>query len=850
MTPNEYQTLRNELIEHLQQAIAFDSINEETRNRLKRICKGTLESQFDIVLVGEFQGGKSTTFNAFCDGRELSPTGSGMRTSGCIVAAQNISDHSEPEKAIVEWRSSDELIAGFSDLLLPHLKNLDSERFENITASELGKIIKLDSETDRHLVKEAANQEWEIWEKDKSGYDLEQKGNLDVLRLASIVAHHYASDTINQLWQQHEFSPEVIGSMIVFPSDWDERWTYNDPAKFDSKEIVFAFIKNVRIRLHFNYLSRLGCVIIDCPGLFASRWDTEVARSAMFNADAILYLFDGNKTIKLSDLKALQFVHQNGMEYKLFYGCNMRGHSLENSKRILQSTAAKMKESDFKVHEDEFGLFHALLALRSIQSERFFNGKLDSFTADVLADKKGTFPENVKKRLRKDIIGQMIVLDIDDDYPEFNTSVVKYAREVSGIDRLMDVIERAAIRKKARKILIDTGSKIAANCLLEAESTLRSRENSAHEKEYEFRLQVETANEELNNFEQISSQIINKLNEKISCRKWMTEDFLKLIEKRQDRFLSDTAKKLYDVHKKSGWIQNRGDSFKNKLIAIIQKETEDFFKESFAEWMATIKDGKNGVYNRELAYHVSVVSNRLNQQWQKVGTSETGLLSGIILPQFTGDIRVDAEIIKHKIKEDELFKTINKSEMIDEKLDNARIVGGVIGGASGLIGGGWGAFSLVSSLGIGAPWISITAGVAASVAGGLVSALILGGVIFRLFTIFRGGEERKIEKLKKAFSSQFSEMYEQVKPKLKHFVEETVKEIITFYEQAFYKFMSEGPRKVFEERKEQAEADFRKSQEKREAIAIESKRIREEKIQPLRIKLQEFVSKVEHHLNV
>ena len=63
----------------------------------------------NIVLIGDFQFGKSTTFNAICDGRELSPHGVGLKTSGCPITACNLEDNEEKEYAELFWRSPKEL---------------------------------------------------------------------------------------------------------------------------------------------------------------------------------------------------------------------------------------------------------------------------------------------------------------------------------------------------------------------------------------------------------------------------------------------------------------------------------------------------------------------------------------------------------------------------------------------------------------------------------------------------------------------------------------------------------------------------------------------------------------------
>ena len=89
-----YEIRRNELLELIEKTSSLQ-IQEKYAKELAEVKKKCLENQFEIVLIGEFQGGKSTTFNALCDGRDLSPRGlggGGIKTSAAIISAQNISD--------------------------------------------------------------------------------------------------------------------------------------------------------------------------------------------------------------------------------------------------------------------------------------------------------------------------------------------------------------------------------------------------------------------------------------------------------------------------------------------------------------------------------------------------------------------------------------------------------------------------------------------------------------------------------------------------------------------------------------------------------------------------------------
>ena len=232
ITPQEYENLKDELTGLFTDAVNIKSLKPKTISMLEQRLRKIQEDEFEIVLVGEFQGGKSTTFDALCDGRELSPTGSGIKTSGCIVTAQNMADADEPEKAFVQWRNSNELVDGFN-LLLPQLASIDGKRFGGISSLELGTKIDLEKQSDRELILEAVSREWKLWEKAKERYDPEQKGKLDVVRIASIVAHYYDHQHLKELRTQHEFKPEDVGRLVVFPQDWEERWKKRDPAKFD-----------------------------------------------------------------------------------------------------------------------------------------------------------------------------------------------------------------------------------------------------------------------------------------------------------------------------------------------------------------------------------------------------------------------------------------------------------------------------------------------------------------------------------------------------------------------------------------------------------------------------------------
>ncbi len=806
MIPETYETLRNELTVLLQNAAAPEAVNMQTRELLSRICRRAQENQFEIVLAGEFQGGKSTTFNALCEGRELSPMGSGIRTSGCLVSAQNISDPDEPESAEVQWRNSAELTEGFSDLLLPHFRHLAPQRFEKTTASELSLLLNLEDSADRMLLAQAADREWKIWKKDKSGYDPEQAGLLDAVRCASVIAHHFGNPELAQL-RARNFRPEEVSTLIRFPQDWEDRWFDNLPDSFQLSEILFVFITRICLKIHSPSLGRLGCVITDCPGLSASRWDTHTARQAMFRADAILYLFDGSKTLKLSDLRALDFIRRNGMAGRLFYGCNMRGHSLENSKRILSASITSLKNSGFAIAEEkEVCLFHALLSLRAVQAAHLHESDPDFHEKSV--------------SLRKIISRQMAILDRE-DFSETDagfSAFVQNAKDWGGLDRVRTMVEQAVISRKAASVLIENGAKAAADCLREIEGNLHARENAAFREEKDFRRQMADAEIELRKFRSACTRILDDLREDGSDEA-LAEDIWQRIAARRPELCNTISERIYrEVLNRVSFSLLSGKGFQDRISGIVKAETDVCFTESIHAWITEIKEGRHPVYNSRIVRRIRAVSRELKHAWTSSALAGMQLTEGTVLPEFSGDLEVDTALIVREMETGPALENIRYSALLA-----AGGISGIFTAASGIL---LAVYMLITRL----FWVRIVT----------IAALVVNMVLLMLT---RGMMEKSMKqdirgKLEPALHLLFSEMEEDVKKEFRKFSQSIRECYLNLFQQA-----ADKPARIFEERKQQAERDFLKSREGRISIAGEARRIRETEIAPLRAALEDFIRK-------
>ena len=109
----------DEIVDRLNQSGYFPSETGYLRNIINTTRQRCHEGLFSIALIAAFQAGKSTTINAFADGREIAPRGlgtGGIKTSACLVKVQN-PNQSEKETVKITWRSHKDLLLRLDEIL-------------------------------------------------------------------------------------------------------------------------------------------------------------------------------------------------------------------------------------------------------------------------------------------------------------------------------------------------------------------------------------------------------------------------------------------------------------------------------------------------------------------------------------------------------------------------------------------------------------------------------------------------------------------------------------------------------------------------------------------------------------
>lgn len=429
---------------------------------------------YTLVLIGAFQSGKSTLFNYLCDGRELSPIGpggGGLRTSGCMVTAHPVKEGGE-ERAVITWRKPEELLAALGASLVNYYENPTS--YSALTTNE----VNLDRDEDRAKLAEFAVKELTDSDANLSNEEKE------LLRFTLIVCRFYKDFAEKCKKGTDTCTPDEAVALTSYPQDWANKWcktqetnSWQELPEFSVDEVNFAFCGGVKLFLDSPVLRNIGCSIIDCPGLFISKWDTEIATRCIKSANAILYMFAGNKSLTQEDLQALKECVRLGGSHKMIFGANVRV-SLQQWENILNNgVLPTLKQNGFDspvVHN-----FHSAIALRSRELMCQENDMLppsSKAAIELEISLKGK-PMSVEEFLRRELHKFISLLtnfeeelsDYEGKYPELE--------KLSGVPDFVGAASNHVLETRATSVLIHEGTKQLEGSLAQAKAEM---EQSIH----------------------------------------------------------------------------------------------------------------------------------------------------------------------------------------------------------------------------------------------------------------------------------------------------------------------------------------------------------------------------------
>lgn len=859
-----YEKKRNELIEILDEILGIEELRDETRVEIQKIRNKSLENNFEIVLVGEFQGGKSTTFNSICDGREISPRGAMVKTSACKISACNLADPDAEEYAQIVWKDERELLLGMIKLIEPHLRKAQPERFGQATQEQMIRHVELSqmmlygndsmnvqkvkpldihNPDDLELIRTSLSEQWKIYKKDLNSYEQE---DLDVLYVSSLVIHFVNSPIIAGLRKTERMSIYEIGKLVTFPMDWTSRWQAGMAEAFHPEEIAFVFLANVRCFIHSPNLARLGCVVTDCPGLFTSPWDTEVAQKAMLDADAILYLFGGSKTLNQSDIRALNEIRKVKMEHKLVYAVNVMGRIRNIRNNVLPENVSKLRAQGFEVSESDIHLYHALLGLCSRNGVPIVKGTLDRHSVDrfvkvaqTIDEDYGDNAKDVWVELSADMIRNLG--GIKEPLERLDLDNVKKVAGYSGIDDLFDSIEQAVIKKKAHSILISQGGERASVALALLEGDLKSKEEVAKRTETEFKADVVKAREELERFQKRASETILEIKKPLIAAP-LAENFEnsvvlssipQIAESATEAIVNNLLSFSATFDRLWGKIlskltSSQSTSLEQALKPLLETSIESTIRPATDGWFQFIKDGESDIYNGTIGALVQSISTELGNDWKKMVDDKKNidyltLLGGLELSLPTGAFRDNVKLLE-KLNTASLTADVNTGSAIHFAGNVAGfLIGTVVIGVSAII------FAFMP-LWVPTIVVMLPGLILASMAGVSVSELIKKGATSKIKVNIENG-------LRTGFNE----------PDAKKRLREASLAFVYPMQEVFvnhFQDLLKNQLNLFETRVEESKRLFQEKEQIRREIGSKANELRVKKISPAKSKVDIFLNEV------
>lgn len=812
MDAKKYEERRNELVRLIDKGLSLGPIPlpQKTAEALREVRRKVFENQFRIVLVSGFECGKSTTLNMMCDGQEISPRGLMMPTSATVVSVQNTLNVEKIGTASVVWRTDRELTLIFAKPLLRYFKELEPVRFREVNQAEkLADVLRYPS--DIPLVKKALRKRLS----DIDDLTKVEQCEIDALLMAHLISEFYSDPWLLAQKERTDFKVENIAELICFPENYRRKWIGEKKSPYKAQECAFVFIRQVHCFIRSENLMRTGSVLIDCPGLFASAYDTSVAFEILENADVVWYILNGvgAGNSVLSALKAISAAKPDNV----FLSVNLTGNGLRGvEKTVLPSYVQTLGDVMGKrLTESDFHIYHALLGLTALQAKKVKSGTLDGHSRkEILRITENTqagvldIKEALTQTAQTSLLGAYgmplphaaKINLFDDDGHGIETCL-----DMSGIESVISTVENEVVAKKAKSILIDNGAKKAVELIQAVESDFKVAETIAEQDETDMQSAFVEAQGRLDEFQKFCEEQLELLQGKSVDHALAVDYWGEVIYSSIDEVADKAAKAIAKC--------NCNEVRRDLNEQIINDTFSEVVKPKATAWADRIKNGRHSLFNDLVTSKMKHVIRETTRQWELV-IKDQPILAGLPSPS----PMIGTDVLSTELIENVVAQAPGVSSDV------------IVGASTGVaIGAFVGSFVF--------PFIGTYLGGAI---GGLIGAVIGGGT----------GTDRREQKI-----------YEGVRSGLREYVsaEEQVNAIVAKQEKriealrlgivAAFRKAFDKPMETLRQRHEEAQNLFATKKRQRQEIADMHHQFRIEKLEPLRLEISRFEAAVKRDLN-
>lgn len=435
-------------------------------------------------LFAAFQKGKSTTATAMTDGREITPSG---RVGGLRTSTLSVTIYHDPYNTEVKINpyTKEQLLHTILELAGCHLENPDPAAYD------------LDKPEDRLMLTKAVKREVEVYRQDKN-YDLKK---LSVLRNCILILAFYGCPEHQNLLAGAYTSLESIRPFITFSTSEEKKWedlrklgfdivynrSENGEPSFSAEECLYVFIEDISIPVHSEFMEETGTAVIDAPGVMASAEDTRRALKAAHGAAVVLYILDGETQLSEGDKEMLRVLKNAGMAEKVVFAVNFRRNPaiIRQEGGIEESILAALKQEGYCApHHGYLLYYNAYLAVRAGQGRLILNGTMDPMTEDSIledAAKRQLKVSNVEEAWCKTTCKVLRAVDADDAadmviQKGLCSETVEAVEQASCWKDTILRLRRHVTNNRAAGILRDLGAAPVQKAVADVETELQNRE--------------------------------------------------------------------------------------------------------------------------------------------------------------------------------------------------------------------------------------------------------------------------------------------------------------------------------------------------------------------------------------
>lgn len=622
-----------------------------------------------ILLMGEYQTGKTTTLDALCGGKNVGSIGDGTKTSAVPLTIS----FSKEEKVNIVWKELDEFDELFSNIKL-YFPSFDLNRINDISfrAKALQEIDALRLNKDF-----VAPNDWQY------------------LPLWSIVLEFWEIYEEKKSLGNHnnkQLTLEMVSKITRFPKNFLERWEKNGVSNFDDIEAAFIFIKEINCTCSSDALQKLNGTVMDCPGLFASAYDTMVTENAMNTADAILYILPREKQSGEQVVSSLYKIKKEYPDYhrKLLVSNNLSFNN-PNTPSIFSANSAMARNmfgDDFKVTP-----YDALLAYLGYIKESYDSSMLDDCSIKSFIDNTRPMMFSINSingfNNFEDAWNERMSL-----YPNGLKMSPSTAIDKSGFQELVNTTKQFVEHNKAYSIIFEKG-------IDEVKSELTHAIEDIHIQYIEPYLTNDKDLIDLwNNRIEISKLFETKAEDFLRSKFFKAKTDTK--KSLSDRLASSVYEKLFNEEIYTEFINNLCDRFYSEAKEIKERKDDEsalkqyttgivsrclmqIIKGRFAYWNDTMKSNQDTSFTTIFLPELEAIECQLDSLWKQLYEKDKAFC-GSMANYF--QLGRDFSSFKMDSKEQEGNAIVDQDSISSLiTVDNIAIGAAVTGWAAGFIGG-------------------------------------------------------------------------------------------------------------------------------------------------------------------